>query len=347
MDCLRDRINDVDRRIVDLMAERLEIARAIGENKAENHRPIRDVEREEVVFQKYRKYAEEKGISPDVAESVCRILVKDSVDEQALHYPNCPEKKKIAIIGGAGRMGRWLDNLLSGDGHDTVIIDRDTEKTIQDCSESDVVIISTPIPTISSILSDLDKICKKDAVIFDIASIKSPFYKQLCSMSQNRHVCSLHPMFASSDRSMYDRNLIICNCGDSYSVESVKKLFDNKGANMITMDVEKHDMYMAHVLGMSHAINIAFFNSLTRSGFSYEELSAIASTTFRKSLDANKSVAFDDPHLYHDIQFLNENSESVWDTFYNCITELRDASLSKDESKFVEIMDKGRRYFSE
>ena len=347
MSFLRERINEVDRKIVELMADRLEIARQIGQYKMDNGIPIRDVGREEHVFQKYRDNAEDLGISPDVAEAVCRILVKDSVDEQAANTPNTSGSKVIGIIGGKGRMGRWLDILLRGDGHRTIIVDKDTESTIEDCRDADIVIISTPIPTIKGIYAELDAICSEHTVLTDLASIKSSFYKDLKEMSQHRKVCSMHPMFASSDRSMYDRNLIMCDCGNSEALDTVRSIFDNKGANIITMEVEKHDRYMAYVLGMSHAINIAFFDSLVKSGFTYKELNSIASTTFRKSLDANKSVAFDDPVLYHDIQYLNENSKEIWDIFYSCVTELKDASLKEDRGDFVDIMSKGREYFSE
>lgn len=344
---LRERINEVDRKIVELMVDRLEIARQIGAYKMENGIPIRDVEREELVFKKYRDNAEAMGISPDVAEAVCRILVKDSVDEQAANTPNTSGSKTVGIIGGKGRMGRWLDLLLTGDGHKTIIVDVGTETTLEDCKDADIVIISTPIPTIKELYAQLDKICSKDTVLTDLASIKSSFYRDLIEMSQHRKVCSMHPMFASSDRSLYDRNLIMCDCGNKEALDIVRTLFANKGANIITMEVEKHDKYMSYVLGMSHAINIAFFDSLVKSGFTYSELNSIASTTFRKSLDANKSVAFDNPVLYHDIQYLNENSKDTWDIFYSCITELKEASLKEDKTDFVDIMSKGREYFSE
>ena len=348
MDALRERINDADRRIMDLLAERLDIARRIGEHKMEAGIPVRDAPREEVVVSKYRAMAEERGMDPDVAERVCRLLIKESVDRQAALMGSAVRPMSIAVIGGEGRMGRWLRLLLEGDGHRVTSVDMGTEAKVSDCGSADAVIVSVPIPAVRGILEQLDSVCRPDALIFDIASVKSPFADLLKGMaSRGRRVCSVHPMFSSTDRSLYDRNIIVCDCGCREAVDAAVGLFGNRGANICRMDLDEHDRRMSYVLGMSHAVNIAFFATLDRSGLSYGEMKEAASTTFRKSLDANRSVAFDDPNLYHDIQFLNSRSREAWDVFSECVSELRDASLDEDPSAFVRMMGRGREYFSE
>jgi len=93
-------------------------------------------------------------------------------------------------------------------------------------------------------------------------------------------------------------------------------------------------------------VNIAFFTVLERSGISFEDMMSVASTTFNKNLEANRSVALEDPMLYYEIQRLNSNSQGMWGMFSGAVEDLRRASLSEDPSEFADLMSRGRRYFS-
>jgi len=112
------------------------------------------------------------------------------------------------------------------------------------------------------------------------------------------------------------------------------------------MPIEQHDEYMSYVLGLSHAVNIAFFTVLDRSGIPFRDMQSVASTTFRKNLDTNTSVALEDPMLYYEIQHLNAHREGMWKLFCDAVRDLKEASLDSDPSKFVELMENGRRYFN-
>jgi chorismate mutase/prephenate dehydrogenase len=140
------------------------------------------------------------------------------------------------------------------------------------------------------------------------------------------------------------------NLRDLGLVDAVKEaagLFEGRGGNIRTMEIERHDEYMSYVLGLSHAVNIAFFTVLERSGISFGDMQSVASTTFRKIMDTNTSVALEDPLLYYEIQHLNDNRDDIWRMFSKAVKDLREASLSDDPSEFVELMRKGRNYFTE
>ena len=254
----------------------------------------------------------------------------------------------IAIVGGAGKMGAWFGDFLSMCGHRITVIDpaSGNGRTLQDCRDADAVIVSVPIHATAQVLRDLDTVCKKDALIFDLTSLKSPVIDTLKDMASRRNVCSVHPMFGPSAESLDDRNMIICDCGNRSAAEQVFDMFDGFGGNLRMIDIAQHDVYMSYVLGMSHAVNIAFFTALDRSGLSFEDLESVASTTFRKNIDTNVSVALEDPVLYYDIQHLNAHRDEMWDLFSKAVEDLKKASLSDDPSAFIELMNRGRNYFS-
>ena len=72
------------------------------------------------------------------------------------------------------------------------------------------------------------------------------------------------------------------------------------------MSLDEHDRLIAYVLGLSHALNIAFFTALAESGEAAPRLSRMSSTTFDAQLDVASDVADESPELYYEIQALND-----------------------------------------
>ena len=346
---LRKEIEDIDLQILALMRKRLDAAERIGRIKVEENSQVRVPATEAKVIARYRDFAEENGMDQDNAESICRTFMQESIELQAAMPRATGKSRDIAVVGGCGKMGHWFSELFSRAGHHVTVIDPSSDNglTLRDASEADTVLVSVPISKTADVLRELDGICRDDALIFDISSLKSPLVSTLRDMGSHRKVCSVHPMFGPSAKSMFDRNLVICDCGNDEACDEAMRLLDNHGANMRRMPVEDHDRYMSYVLGLSHAVNIALFTVLARSGIPYDDMSTVASTTFRKLMDSNVSVAMEDPDLYYEIQHLNVNRESVLHEFDRSVEDVVDAALSDDPEKFRELMEKGREYFSE
>ena len=62
-------------------------------------------------------------------------------------------------------------------------------------------------------------------------------------------------------------------------------------ADLVVMGLDEHDRLIAFVLGLSHALNIAFFTALAESGEAAPRLARMSSTTFDAQLDIATSVA--------------------------------------------------------
>ena len=342
---LRKEIETIDEEIVKLMIRRNSVAKEVGILKNEKGIPIRNLDVEKKVAERYRRMAENSLLPPDVSESICRILIESSVELQsAIPKKRC--EKKVTIVGGTGGMGKWLQRYLTGIGATVNIVSRSVGHP-DDMRDSDVVIISVPISSVESRLKEADAICKKDALIFDISSVKSPFAECLMDMAKRRRVCSVHHMFGPSISSMLNRNVVVCDCGCRDAVTEAADMFDNEGSNLIYTSIERHDQLMAYVLAFAHASNIVFFTALRESGIPFSELNKIASTTFRKCLNTCIPVSEENAPLYHEIQRLNCNTEDMWDIFREALKEVREASLSDDPKRFIEIMESGKEYLKQ
>ena len=342
LESLRKSIRNIDSQIVRLMAERNDAARMIGELKKEKGLPLRNTDVEDAVVSRYAEMAEGTSLSKKTAESVCRTLISGSVELQSKILRKKFEKK-MTVIGGRGAMGKWLTDYFRSLGADVRCIDIDTG-TADMMRDADVVVISVPISSVGTVLDDADRLCRKDALIFDIASVKSPFSEKLKRMAKRRKVCSVHPMFGPSAVSMTDRNVIVCDCGCDEAVEEAVRLFDNDGANIVVTDADHHDLLMAYVLAFSHASGIVLMTALRDSGIPFRELNNAASVTFSNVLGAAAPISKENASLYHEIQRLNANTEEMWDVYEKAVKEVRDASLSENGKRFAELMKEGNDY---
>ncbi|MCL2785882.1 MAG: prephenate dehydrogenase/arogenate dehydrogenase family protein [Methanomassiliicoccaceae archaeon] len=339
---LRERIREIDAQIMKLIAERNGTAGMIGELKKELSIPLRNLSVENEIIKRYRDSTNGTQLPADAAESVARTLITASVELQSVMLrKRCA--KNVTVVGGDGKMGKWMVDYFKSKGADVNVIDVSTG-SINDLTNSDIVVISVPISSASGVLADADRLCRKDALIFDISSVKSPFTAKLKEMAEHRNVCSVHPMFGPSAVSMTGRNILICNCGCTKAAEDAALLFDDDDANVVMTSVERHDVLMSYVLALAHASNIAFFTALRGSDISFDELRAAGSATFERTLNASIPVASENAELYHEIQRLNVNAEDMWNTYEKAFASVRDASLSDDPERFSELMKDGRRY---
>ena len=341
---LRKDIEKTDEEIVRLMIRRNEIAKKIGDLKAELGLPLRNTDVEKEVVKRYRRMAENSLLPEDVSEAVCKILIESSVELQARALrKKCA--KNVTIIGGTGKMGQWTRAYLESMGATVNVFG--SKGNIEDARDSDIVIVSVPISSVLSVMKKVDAVCKKDALIFDLSSVKSPFIGYLKEIAERRKVCSVHQMFGPSAISMLGRNVIICDCGCREAVSEASELFDNDGSNIIITTADRHDELIAYVLGFAHASNITFFTALRESGIPFSELERTASTTFKRCMRTFIPVSEEDASLYHEIQRLNLNIEEMWKIYENAFTEVREASLSDGPEKFIQVMERGREFLRE
>lgn len=72
---LRERIDEIDSRIIDLLAERFAVTRSVGIAKRDAGLPPVDEEREEQMYRRFRARATEHGLEPDLVESIYRVVI--------------------------------------------------------------------------------------------------------------------------------------------------------------------------------------------------------------------------------------------------------------------------------
>src|SRR5690606_2828127 len=104
-------------------------------------------------------------------------------------------------------------------------------------------------------------------------------------------VASIHPMFGPDTRLLSGRHVVFVDVGVPEATRRARALFAATMAEPIEMSLEEHDRVMAYVLGLSHALNLAFFTALAESGELVPRLQELSSTTFDAQLKVASLVA--------------------------------------------------------
>jgi chorismate mutase / prephenate dehydrogenase len=305
-----------------------------------------------------RAMAEQRGVSPGLAESLLRLLIRSSLTTQehaSVVAHGAGSGRRALVIGGAGKMGSWFVSFLGSQGFAVEVADPSPTPEgvtrVEDWRSTDLkhdyIVLATPLGITDAILKDL-ALRRPPGVIFDVGSLKSPLRAGLLALkSHGCKVTSVHPMFGPDTELLSGRHVVFVDLGHAGALASARELFAPTMAEQVVMSLDDHDRLIAYVLGLSHALNIAFFTALAESGEDAPKLARMSSTTFDAQLDVASRVAQDSPELYYEIQSLNDYGAESLEALSQAVERLRTAVLSQDRATFVALMRRGRDYLAD
>jgi chorismate mutase/prephenate dehydrogenase len=355
---LRAEISQVDQEIFALIKKREEVSLKIGSAKRKLNIPDRDFAREKDMFDKALDNAKRLGLPANFAISLQKSLMSISLSSQEQdrirHNPS-PDPKTALVIGGAGRMGKWMCRFLADSGHKIQVVDK--TKPDFDCPyqselddsvrDYDIIIVATPIRDSVVILEDLLNYQLKKPVVFDLASVKAPVKEVLHKMkAAGILVTSIHPMFGPGVEYLYGRHVIRTSLHVPAADSLVAELFSCTSLKLVDMSFNEHDDIIAYLLATSHLVNIAFVDCLKNSGYSIDKLAGFASTTFANQMAIAEAVFHENHKLYYEIQALNPSNPVAHENLLAALDRAMYIVSTKQEHEFLKIMNDGRTYLA-
>jgi chorismate mutase / prephenate dehydrogenase len=352
---LRARLDVIDRELLQLVAERQTLGKQIAEVKRSAGQPTRDFRREREVLLKARRDAETLGVSPALAESLLQSLIRGSLttQEQArVAAQGRGSGRSALVIGGSGKMGHWVADFLAAQGFAVTVADPSGEVAgydyVADWKTTDLhhdfIVVATPIRIANEVLAELAG-RRPRGIVFDIGSLKTPLRSGLEQLrAAGCHVTSVHPMFGPDTELLSGRHVIFIDLGDAAALAEARALFGSTMADLVVMGLDEHDRLIAFVLGLSHALNIAFFTALAESGEAAPRLARMSSTTFDAQLDVATRVAAENPDLYFEIQSLNDYGLESLNALQAAVDRLCRSVREGDAATFVAMMQRGNEY---
>jgi chorismate mutase/prephenate dehydrogenase len=355
LDELRSTLTDLDEQLLGLVARRQLLSEEVAAVKRATGRATRDFAREREVILRARTTAERLHISPDLAEALLRQLIQSSLTTQEharVAAGAHGSGKRALVIGGRGKMGVWFAEFLASQGFDVAISDPagslpgfvQLTDWQQDALDFDLIVLATPLGITAGLMQAL-AVRAPRGLIFDLGSLKTPLRAGLHALVKaGCRVTSLHPMFGPDTELVSGRHVIFIDLGHAGALAEAQDLFAPTMAERVVMDLDEHDRLIAYVLGLSHALNIAFFTALAESGEAALRLARLSSTTFDSQLEVAARVAAESPDLYFEIQSLNEYGGESLLALGAAVERVVSAVKNKDAAAFGALMNRGRAY---
>ncbi|MEX1995053.1 MAG: prephenate dehydrogenase/arogenate dehydrogenase family protein [Steroidobacteraceae bacterium] len=355
---LRARLTQLDGELLALIAERQRLSEEIARAKRATGHPTRDFQREREVLLHARAAAGKLGLSPQLADNLLRLLIRSSLatQEQAqLRAQGQGAGRRALVIGGCGKMGRWFVEFLDSQGYAVEIADPAGPLELfahrpdwqSDDLSHELIVVATPLGITASILEQLAR-HHPPGLVFDIGSLKTPLRAGLQALQQaGVRVTSLHPMFGPDTDLLSGRHIIHVDVGRPDAVADAQQLFATTMAEQVVTTLDDHDRLIAYVLGLSHAINIAFFTALAESGEAAPRLARLSSTTFDAQLEVASLVASESPALYFEIQALNQYGGESLAALADAVIRLQALVANQDAAGFARLMRRGQSYLQD
>lgn len=355
LDELRTRLTEIDRELLELVAERQRLSQEVARAKRATGMPTRDYRREREVILGARNHASALGVSPAIAEQILRLLIRSSLATQErsrVVAEGHGSGKRALVIGGRGKMGHWFVDFLASQGYDVEVADPagpvegypHRPRWEDSPLDQDVIVVASPLGITAEVLKGLAA-RRPRGLVFDLASVKTPLREGLAALrAAGVRTASIHPMFGPDTDLLSGRHVIYIDLGDAAALAQVQEIFAPTMAERVVTGLDEHDRLIAYVLGLSHALNIAFFTALAESGEAAPRLARMSSTTFDAQLEVASRVSEDSPALYFEIQALNEYGTESLTALLFAVERLRATVRAHDAAGFRQMMERGRGY---
>lgn len=252
--------------------------------------------------------------------------------------------KKICIVGGAGKMGRWFSKYFIQQGCYSVFV-YDTKKgydksssrivycdSLKECvKDADYVIISVPVGTTSSMIRECASLMKPRSTLLEIASIKKDTVKSLSKVRRSIVTISIHPMFGPGSTRLNDSKILLVPVRDIKKEKRRLRSILGDAKIMVINDASYHDKLMALILGIVYYANLVLAMVISKDNF--PQLKKFSGTTFSFQSILFHSILSDEPVLISSLLIRNTELWSYLKSFIRESNNLFSMIKSQDYNK--------------
>lgn len=340
---LRAQIDEVDDRLVDLLARRLELVAQVGEVKGRHGLPIYAPDRERTMIAAKRAMAQERGVPADLVEDVLRRCMRAAyTHEKNMGFTRQhPDLGPVVVVGGGGRMGALFGRMLTLSGYEVRVVEREdtAEQVAGAVADAGLVVVSVPIHDTVSVVRSLPPL-PPGCLLVDLTSTKTEVMAAMLAAHPGP-VLGLHPMFGPDVDSLAKQVVAAVPGRDPESSAWLLDQIRLWGARVHEIGAEDHDAMMGLIQAQRHFSTFAYGWHLAHEDHDLTELLALSSPIYRLELVMVGRLFAQDADLYYDIITASPESvallERYHDRFDECLELLRRGEREEFVARFAEI----------
>jgi len=346
LDALREKIDAVDGRLLDLLAERRDLVAEVARWKKAHGAPVYIPEREASLVAARRTEAESRGVSPDLVEDLLRRIMRESYRAEGDAGYRCvlDALRPVVIVGGGGAMGGLLGGLFKQSGFEVRILetgDWDRAETI--LAGAGLVLVSVPIAATVSVIERLRDLLPPDAVLADVTSRKADALAAMLAVHSGP-VVGLHPMCGPTVSTLAKQVVVRCSGRDDEACEWVLDQLQIWGASVVNADAAAHDRAMALIQAQRHFATFVYGVHLHQEDADLAVMLALSSPIYRLELAMTGRLFAQDPDLYADIIFDSPEGLALAERFGDRFAAAVDLYRRGDREAFREQFLAVRRW---
>lgn len=352
LNALRDKIDAVDRQLIDLLAARLALVGEVGEVKSRHGLPIYAPDREASMLARRRAEAELLGVPGDLIEDVLRRVMRESyilesASEKENHF-KCmkPDLGKVVIIGGQGQLGRLFGQMFGLSGYRVETLEQgDWPRADEILSRAGLVMVAVPIDITCQIIDRLGKL-PADCLLVDVTSVKAAPLEHMLAVHPGP-VLGLHPMFGPDVASLAKQVIVCCQGRDPAASQWLLDQMTIWGARLQQVEAKAHDEAMTLIQALRHFATFAYGWHLSREQANIDRLLALSSPIYRLELAMVGRLFAQDPHLYADIILSSPQNLAMIRRYYQNFGEALGLLERGDRDGFIEAFSQVSSFFGE
>jgi len=224
-----------------------------------------------------------------------------------------------------------------------LISDRGTKLKNSDLAKkADITIVSVPIDRTEKVISQVVKHIPKDSALMDFTSIKEKPVKAM--LEGHCEVLGMHPMFGDTNP-VPGQTIILTPIKRSGTwTKWIEKFFRTHKLKIIKMSPKEHDKAMNVAQAFIHFADIAFTDTLRRIKMPVNEILKYTGTASELKLQLAARLIAQDPNLYGNIQFENQNILKTIDLYIKSMQQLQKIIKKKDLKAFTKLFLNARKY---
>ena len=267
---------------------------------------------------------------------------------------------KIAIIGGAGKMGRWFANFLLQDGKEVIITGRsqgtlleakqqlgvEVADNVEAVKQADTIVVSVPIDDFEAVIKQIGPYTRPEQVIIDITSIKESPVAIMHQHIKGGVTLGVHPMFGPGAKDITNQNFVLTptNKNERALAQKVREYLEARDAKVTLMAPRQHDEMMSVVLGLSHFIAIVSADTLL-SLSKLKPLRTISGSTYKLLLTLAESVIAEDAESCASLQMNLPDRSKINRLLQEKLADWTALVETKDRRKFIQRLNTLRNRF--
>ncbi len=260
-------------------------------------------------------------------------------------------KRRVAVIGAAGGMGKWFCRLFASEGFEVVVSGRmktkleklrkevrvEIAKSNADAAErADIVFISVLFSSFEDVIREIAPF-SKGKIVIDLTSTKGEPIAIMHRHLKGARVLGTHPLFGpKADDTNQNFILTPTDAAEEEIAEGFGRWLEERGFHVSRMNPEKHDEIMSIALALSHFVGIAVGETWME--FDFGELRKAMPSSFKRLLGLVENISESDPDFYANLQVILPHVVSAEEKFVRNAQRLQEIVKMRDEKGFAREM---------